>query len=67
MDALAQELTAGLPDGVTLMRLGHIGLASVGVAFTWITLGLAGLADRRWGKPDDAAFAAEKRSRAPHP
>ena len=46
--------------------LGHIGLASVATAFTWATLSLVGLAERRSRRSDDRAFAAERR-RTPRP
>jgi putative Mg2+ transporter-C (MgtC) family protein len=53
-------MTAAL--GVTV-GLGRIGLALVAVGFTWGTLSLIGLAERRWDPQDQGAFAAEKHPR----
>ncbi len=57
-------MTAAL--GVAI-GLGRIGLAMVAVAFTWITLSLVGLAERRWDPRDDGSFAAERRPRGNPP
>jgi len=57
-------MTAAL--GVTV-GLGRIGLAIVAVAFTWVTLSLVGLAERRWDPRDDGSFAAERRPPPPRP
>ena len=57
-------MTAAL--GVAI-GLGRIGLALVAVAFTWITLSLVALAERRWDPRDDGSFAAEKPPRGDPP
>jgi putative Mg2+ transporter-C (MgtC) family protein len=54
-------MTAAL--GVAI-GLGRTGLALVAVTFTWITLSLVGLVERR---RDDVSFAAQRRSRAKPP